>query len=166
MRRWLFFTLAVIVFLADQATKAWAVRTLAFDGDRTIIPGLFYLTRTTNTGGAFGLFPTATWLLAVTALIAVIGITYYAYRVRWPLPWLIGFGLALPLGGAAGNFLDRARLGHVVDFIGVYIGSYSFPIFNIADSAICIGVVLLAISFLRNPSPRPRVQEPSTTAGE
>lgn len=166
MRRWFFFTLAIVVFLADQATKAWAVRSLVYDGDHPIVPGFFYLTRTTNTGGAFGLFPTATLLLAVTALVAVVGIVYYAYRVRWPLPWLVGIGLALPLGGAAGNFLDRARLGHVVDFIGVYIGSYSFPIFNVADSAICVGVVLLAISFLRNSSSRSHAQEPSATAGE
>ena len=166
MRRWLFFAISIFVFLADQATKAWAVRALAFDGDHSIVPGVFYLTRTTNTGGAFGLFPSATWLLAVTALIAVIGITYYAFRVRWPLPWLVGLGLALPLGGAAGNFLDRVRLGHVVDFIGVYIGSYSFPIFNVADSAICVGVALLAISFLRSPSARPRAKEHSATAGE
>lgn len=166
MRRWLFFTLAVVVFLSDQATKDWAVRSLALDGDREIVPHLFYLTRTTNTGGAFGLFPTATWILALTAFIAVVGIIAYALRARWPLPWLVGIALALPLGGAAGNFLDRVRLGHVVDFIGVYIGTYSFPIFNVADSAICIGVALLAISFLRRSAVSAPLSEPSTTPTE
>src|SRR5579863_7020480 len=100
MRRPLFFTLAIIVFLSDQAAKAWAVRSLPADLSREIVPRVFYLTRTTNTGGAFGLFPTATWLLALTALAAVIGITVYALRARWPLPALTALALALPLGGA------------------------------------------------------------------
>lgn len=166
MRRSLFFTLALLVLIADQATKAWVRHSLVPDVNLDIVPHVFYFTRTTNTGGAFGLFPTATWLLAITALAAVVGITVYALKARWPLPWLTAVALALPLGGAAGNFLDRARLGHVVDFIGVYIGTYDFPIFNVADSAICIGVLLLAISFLRHPSPAHPRQEPSTTSIE
>ena|SRR5579884_3845780 len=149
MRRPLFFLLAIIVLLADQATKLWAMHHLVPDLSRTIIPRVFYLTRTTNTGGAFGLFPSATSLLALTALAAVVGIIIYAARTRWPLPAIVGVALALPLGGAAGNFLDRVRLGHVVDFLDVRFGDYSWPVFNVADSAICIGVVLLAYSFIR-----------------
>jgi signal peptidase II len=150
MARWVFFLLATAVFALDQATKHWAMNSLSDDYSVTIIPAVFYLTRTTNTGAAFGVLPHATLLLAFAALVAVLGIAAYALRTSWPIPALMGVALALPLGGAAGNFLDRIRLGRVIDFLDVRFGSYTWPIFNIADSAICIGVGLLVIAAFRS----------------
>ena len=77
-------------------------------------------------------------------------------RAKTPLPALLGVALALPLGGATGNLIDRVHLHHVVDFLALYAGPerrWQFPIFNLADSAICIGVGLLAIYYSRQPSP-------------
>ncbi|HEX5324205.1 MAG TPA: signal peptidase II, partial [Capsulimonadaceae bacterium] len=102
----------------------------------------------------------------ITALAAVIGIIAYAVRAHWPMAVLTGLALALPLGGAAGNFLDRVRLGHVVDFLDVRIGDYNWPIFNVADSAICVGVVLLACSFLRHSPQSKACQEQSVSTIE
>ena len=85
-------------------------------------------------------------------------IVVYTVRAPMPLPRLLGVALALPLGGALGNLLDRVRLGHVVDFLALYFGPHHtlpFPIFNLADSAICVGVGLLAIFYGRQPAPEP-----------
>ena len=84
----------------------------------------------------------------------------YSLRAEMPLPRLLGVALALPLGGAVGNLLDRVRLGHVVDFLALYFGphhSLPFPIFNLADSAICVGVGLLAVYYGRQPATEPAI---------
>ncbi len=93
------------------------------------------------------------WPLA--AAVAAAAIVIYSIRRRMPLPRLLGIALALPLGGALGNLLDRVRLGHVVDFLALYSGPHHtlpFPIFNLADSAICVGVGLLALYYGRQPA--------------
>ncbi len=156
------FLLAIFVLALDQLTKHWAVRAIALDSSIVLIPKFLYLTRTTNTGSAFGLFPTATVILAVASLAAAVAIIVYVWRHKDGMPLLTALGLALPLGGALGNFLDRSRLGYVVDFVDVRFGSYPFPVFNVADSAICIGVLLLAINYLKT-SNNVIVTEPSAT---
>jgi signal peptidase II len=150
MRRPVFFFLALMVFVLDQFTKRWVTQSLSEYSHIPLIPELLYLTQTTNTGAAFGVFQHGTVLLALAAFGAIASVLYYASKTHWPIPTLLGTGLALPLGGAFGNFLDRVRLGHVVDFIEVRLGSYTWPIFNIADSAICVGVALLALAALRS----------------
>jgi signal peptidase II len=152
MRRTSFFALAGCVVILDQLTKYWDVTSLSMYSNVQLIPGFLYFTRTVNSGAAFGILPHATYVLALTAFIAAVGIIAYAMRSSWPLPLWTGFGLALPLGGACGNFIDRVRLGHVVDFIEVLFGSYTFPIFNVADSSICIGVAILVMFALKSPS--------------
>jgi signal peptidase II len=143
------YVLAAFVFALDQVTKHWAVSHLALDTQSVpLIPRVLYFTRTSNTGSAFGLFPGSSQILALAALAAAIAISVYVARSRTLLPWMIGIALALPLGGALGNFLDRIRLSYVVDFIDLRIGTYQWPVFNVADSAICIGVALLAIVFV------------------
>jgi signal peptidase II len=159
MRRSSFFFLAALVLVADQITKRWVVNSLSFDTSKQLIAGFLYFTRTTNTGAAFGVLPHATVVLAVMAMAAVVGIIIYTVRCGFPLPVLKGIALALPLGGALGNFADRARLGYVVDFIEVRLGSYSWPIFNVADSAICIGVALLVLAALKTQAKTPVQQE-------
>jgi signal peptidase II len=146
----IFFTLAVAVFGLDQATKEWALRSLSPYRSVPLVPGFFQLTLTTNTGAAFGMMPAATPLLAVVALAAAIGIVTYILRQKSRLPLAMGFALALPLGGALGNFTDRAWRHFVVDFFDAYIGTHHWPIFNVADSAICVGVGILVVTLLKS----------------
>lgn len=152
MNRLALYILALAVLLADQASKAWVVAVSGRWPDQgwELIPGFFSLTYNVNTGGAFGILPHGTLLLAAAAAIAAAAIVIYSIRAPMPMPRLLGIALALPLGGALGNLLDRVQLGHVVDFLALYFGphhSLPFPIFNLADSAICIGVGLLALYY-------------------
>ena len=158
MNRFGLYFLALLVLLADQASKAWVLRAhWRWPGDdRVLVPGFFSLSYNVNTGGAFGILPHGTLLLALAAAIAAIAIVVYSIRAQSPLPRLLAVALALPLGGAVGNLLDRVRLGHVVDFLAAYAGpnrQWQFPIFNLADSAICVGVGLLALYYGRQPAP-------------
>lgn len=158
MSRWGLYVLALLVLLADQGSKAWVVAAHpAWPADGLeLIRGFFALDYSVNTGGAFGILPQGTLLLALAAGIAAAAILLYSLRARQPLPRLLAVALALPLGGAIGNLLDRVRLGHVVDFLAVYAGphrQWQFPVFNVADSAICIGVGLLALYYGRQPAP-------------
>ena len=152
------YSLALLVLLADQLSKTWivAVHWHWPEEGRELIPGFFALTFNVNTGGAFGILPHGTLLLAFAAAVAAVAIVVYSVRAPMPLPRLLGVALALPLGGALGNLLDRVRLHHVIDFLAVYAGpdrQWQFPIFNLADSAICIGVALLALYYGRQPAP-------------
>jgi signal peptidase II len=150
--------IALLVLLADQAAKAWvlAAHWRWPEDDRVLIPGFFSLSFNVNTGGAFGILPNGTLLLALAAAVAAVAIVVYTIRAKMPLPRMLGIALALPLGGALGNLLDRVRLGHVVDFLALYAGPdrrWPFPIFNVADMAICVGVGLLALYYGRQPGP-------------
>jgi signal peptidase II len=152
------YLIALLVLLADQLSKAWVVKTYWRwpDDGLELIPGFFGLTFNVNTGGAFGILPQGTLLLALAAAIAAVAIIVYSLRAPMPLPRLLGVALALPLGGAMGNLLDRVRLHHVVDFLALYAGphrQWQFPIFNLADTAICTGVGLLALYYGRQPTP-------------
>lgn len=160
MNRFGLYSIALLVFLADQVSKAWIVHAHWQwpEEGRELIPGFFALTFNINTGGAFGILPHGTLLLALAAAVAAVAIVVYSVRAELPLPLLLGIALALPLGGALGNLLDRVRLGYVVDFLAAYAGphrQWQFPIFNLADSAICVGVGLLALYYGRQPAPVP-----------
>jgi len=160
LSRIVLYTLALMVFVADQLSKAWIARESPFwpQEGREVIRGFFALTFSVNTGGAFGILPHGTQLLAAAAALAALAIIFYTLRAAMPLPRLLGFALALPLGGALGNLWDRVSLGHVIDFLAVYAGpnrEWQFPIFNLADSAICIGVGLLAVFYGKQPAQSP-----------
>lgn len=152
MNRFFVYGLALMIFAADQAAKIQIDRHLEINESRPYTP-FFSLTLVHNTGGAFGIFASGTWLLALASAAASVAIIAYTRRTHGPLPRLVGLGLALPLGGALGNLLDRVRLHYVVDFLDFHIGRHQWPVFNIADSAICIGVALLAIHFGRASEP-------------
>ncbi len=150
------FLTAGLVLLLDQATKAVVVERFTAATAIPVIPGLFRLVLVENTGMAFGILddsssPLAFWLLTLLST-AVLG--FVAYLV-WTHPAsqgprsLGGFGLAVILGGAAGNVVDRLARGKVIDFLDLYLGAYHWPAFNIADSAIVIGVALLLVDLLR-----------------
>lgn len=141
------------VFMVDQMTKAWAVRTLRFGGDKSIIDGFLNFTYAQNTGVAFSMLDShgdaGRWGLSIVAIIAGVLVLFYFWRVPRTNDRLLS-GLTLLLAGIAGNVTDRIRLGFVVDFIHVYYQDWSYPIFNVADIAVCIGAGLLVIDMFFN----------------
>jgi signal peptidase II len=144
--------LPVFVVALDQLTKALVRSRLPVHESVTVVPGLVDLTHVRNTGAAFGIlnaadFPFKTVVIAVIATAALVGVALYAAGLaRHQLAARIG--LALIIGGAIGNLVDRVTVGSVVDFIDVYWRSYHFWAFNVADSAITIGVVVMILDML------------------
>lgn len=139
-----FFLTALLVIAADQSSKI-GIRAYP-EGQSIFEAGFFRLTHVHNTGAAFGLFQGQSFQLTIVAIIGVIAILAYAFFFSRRFSFLenrLGkLALGLVLGGTAGNLVDRLRLGYVTDFIDVAI----WPTFNIADSAIVVGVILLAYS--------------------
>lgn len=135
------------IYLADQASKAWAVKALRFGEERVVIPGFFQFMYTENPGIAFGQLQEGgsfgRWFFVVLAVLAVIAVLYYFLRTPRSDDRMLG-ACALLLAGILGNLTDRVRLGYVVDFIVVHAGSYHWPTFNVADASITIGALLLA----------------------
>lgn len=148
MRRFLAIVAAIVLF--DQLTKLWVLNTFALYDSREIIPGFFSLTYLTNKGAAFGFLAdqTGVWrhyLFLVLGSAALVVIVIAWLRMQ-QIHWLYAVSLPLIGGGAIGNLIDRVRYGAVVDFLDVYIGTYHWPAFNVADSAICIGVTLFLVA--------------------
>jgi signal peptidase II len=146
--------LAAVVVL-DQATKLIVDRMMALHESHDVIDGFLRLTYVRNRGAAFGLLsdadlPFQAALFSVLSLGALAAIGLYAWRlpVQSRLPRL---ALALIMGGAVGNLIDRMRLGYVIDFVDAYLGPHHWPAFNVADSAITVGVVLLVLDMLLHP---------------
>jgi signal peptidase II len=158
--------IALVTLALDQLTK-WLVATQLELGESVYpIPALsrlFSLTYVTNTGAAFGLLKEASVVFAFVAILVITIIVLYVRRVPAD-QHLVRVALGLQLGGALGNLIDRLRLGHVVDFIDLKF----WPVFNVADSAIVIGVVLLAIAFWRQEqaAARPAEPNPSSSSGQ
>ncbi len=145
---------AFALYLADQASKAWAVRELRFGEARVVIRGFFQFAYTENPGIAFGQLQEggafARWFFVALAAAATIAVFYYFMRTPRNDDRVLG-ACALLLAGILGNLTDRARLGYVVDFIVMHVGDYHWPTFNVADASICIGAVLLMLDlFLGN----------------
>ena len=142
----------LVIGLIDQATKALIRAKLPLHESVTVIPGFFDLTHVRNTGAAFGMldntdFPYKPALMVVVALIALAAVASYALTL--PATQRIArLGLALILGGAVGNLIDRATMGYVVDFADVYFRGVHFWAFNVADSAITVGVVLMLLDVM------------------
>jgi signal peptidase II len=136
------------VYLADQASKAWAVKTLRFGEERVVVRGLLQFAYTENPGIAFGQLQDggsfARWFFVALAAAASIAVFYYFMRTPRNDDRVLG-ACALLLAGILGNLTDRVRLGYVVDFIVMHAGEYHWPTFNIADASICIGAVLLMV---------------------
>ncbi|MEB3321312.1 MAG: signal peptidase II [Synechococcaceae cyanobacterium] len=146
LRRWTTLSLAALVVAADQLSKLWAAGHLPEGVARPLLPGLLQLRRVANTGAAFSLFTGAPTLLAlVSAAVSAFLIGWVVLRP--PAGGWRAAGLALLLGGAAGNGIDRWRLGWVLDFLEFV--PIRFPVFNLADVAINAAVVCLAIDLLR-----------------
>ena len=145
------FQLAVagLMVVADQLTKLAIRREFELYDSTAIIPNLFSLTRIHNTGAAFGLLdgvdlPFKTALLAVVSVGALAGLVMFAVSLP-EIHRLARVGVDLEVGGAAGNLIDRLWLGYVVDFVDVYWRGWHFWAFNVADSAISIGMALIIL---------------------
>jgi signal peptidase II len=142
----------LLVVALDQLTK-WLVRVrVPLHDSVEVIPNLLAITHVRNTGAAFGFlngvdFPGKTLLIAVVAMVALIGVALYSGTLsnQQLLPRL---GMALIIGGAAGNLIDRIVIGSVVDFVDAYWGTFHFWAFNVADSAITVGVALMILDMI------------------
>jgi signal peptidase II len=139
----LLLALALLVVVLDQASKQLVTHILEGRAPVPVFGGLFQLDYTRNTGAAFSILPRGGWLFAVVAVGVVVGILIFYPRLQG-YGVLSGLAFGLILGGAAGNLIDRMRLGYVVDFIDFRW----FPVFNLADSAIVCGVGLLILTSL------------------
>ena len=150
-RSLLWLPVALVLIFFDQLTKAMIVEQLV-EYERINVLPIFDIVRFHNTGAAFSLFADASgwqnWFFTGVAVVVSAGIIWY----QWVLPRVgartLALGLALVLGGAIGNLVDRLNYGYVVDFLLVYYNEWSWPAFNVADSAICIGVALIIIDSL------------------
>ena len=143
-RWWLFLAVVTaLTIIADQVSKAYVVAHLGLHESWMPIKAIepvFRFTHVHNTGAAFGLFPQGGSIFLIIAVIVSVVIIYYYHQLP-DSAWLVRLALGLQLGGALGNVVDRVRLGYVVDFFNVEY----WPVFNVADSCIVIGVVLLAL---------------------
>ena len=152
---WILLVAATTTLIADQLTK-YLIRDSLAIGESWPREGFLRITHGTNTGTAFGLFPNQTLLLTIASVVAIGFIIYY-YRAHGGQTWLSGLNVGLLLGGALGNLIDRVVAGRVTDFIDVG----PWPIFNIADSAVVVGITLLIANMVLFESREPDVPDQS-----
>ena len=155
--RWLWLTLAIV--LLDRATKAWFESQTVEGWHRELIHNFIYLVHSRNPGIAFGVFAdspsTGMRILLIVGSAVIIGALAWLFVAGHSGGSLTAAGLALLLGGAAGNVTDRIAHGAVTDFFEVWFGSYHYPAFNVADSAITIGAILILLDVLFPPRVQP-----------
>ena len=148
----IFFVTAAVIILLDQITKHYIDSYMSVGDSFPVIQGLFNITHVRNPGAAFGIFSKSpeifrtVFLIAVTSAAMVL-ILYYI-RTNRERGGLLNLAMSLIFGGAIGNLIDRIRFGEVIDFLDFYIGSNHWPAYNVADSAISTGAVLLLLAMI------------------
>ncbi len=152
-RRRLEIGLPLLILVLDQLTKAMVRAWLPLHESVTVIPGFLDFTHVRNTGTAFGFlnavdFPGKTAVISLIATAALVAIAMYSLALAAHQIYA-RIGLALVSGGAAGNLLDRIFAGSVVDFVDAYFGTWHFWTFNVADSAITVGVIIMLLDMVR-----------------
>ena len=163
MKRVHYLILSAVVILLDLWTKHLVLKSIQLHEAVPVIPNFFQLVHVRNTGAAFGLGANASSklvpiLLNAGAIAVFCVVVVYALRTAVS-DKLLQTGLHLILGGAIGNLVDRFRFGYVVDFLDVYVGTHHWPAFNVADSAICIGIALLFLDMRKKPESESAVVE-------
>ncbi|EEL39001.1 Lipoprotein signal peptidase [Bacillus cereus Rock3-29] len=143
----IYYVIALFVIAIDQISKWLIVKNLELGMSIPIIDNVLYITSHRNRGAAWGILENKMWFFYIITVVFVVFIVMYMKKYA-KTDKLLGISLGLILGGAIGNFIDRVFRQEVVDFIHVYIFSYNYPVFNVADSALCIGVVLIIIQTL------------------
>ena len=136
--------LTLIFLLVDLVSKIIIDRYLVVDGSIKLVNNFIYITYVRNTGAAWSAFASKTFLVIIVSFLIISAIIIYLYKNK-PKNKLEKVAYAMILGGALGNFLNRVSCGYVIDFINIKIFKYDYPIFNIADTFIVIGVLLLVI---------------------
>ena len=161
----LFAVLAAVIVIADQVSKAWVDASFALVRGgispvppTSIIDGWLQIAKGYNDGAIFSLFGSSATVFAVGSLIAIAAILWYELTRGWGGPLLLTLALGLLLGGATGNLIDRVRIGHVIDFVDMGIGTWRWYTFNVADAAISTSIVLILLVSL---CPERRAGEPA-----
>ena len=166
VRRAAYLVLALAVLALDRWSKLWAAERLQFGPDVEVIPGLLRFVYAENAGIAFSFFnsgaQTTRWVLAAFSIGAACLVVWFALRTS-ANHWRLQVTFAFLLAGIVGNLIDRARTGRVIDFVDAYVGTHHWPTFNVADSAITVGAVLLALELFRR---QEDVQAEPGAAGE
>jgi signal peptidase II len=140
-----YYLISLVIIGVDQLTKWMIVRTMELGERIPIIENFFYITSHRNSGAAWGILQGQMTFFYIVTVIVVIGIIFYMQKYAKESK-LLAVSLSLILGGAIGNFIDRLLHQEVVDFLDFHIFGYNFPIFNVADSALTIGVILVIIA--------------------
>jgi len=143
--------MAALVAVADQVTKLLLTGWLALGESYRVIPGFFHLVNWRNTGAAWGMFQDSNWILAGVSVLTLVALVVFRRSLQLEQS---GHAIAVGLiaGGIVGNLVDRVRVGHVIDFLDFQIAGRHWPAFNIADSAICLGVALYILLGWRSES--------------
>lgn len=137
--------IALAIAISDQLTKQWIRMHFALGESRPVIDGLFDLTYVRNTGAAWGMFSKHSWALIVLSVVMLI--LMLSFRKSFLSDtWEHRVAYGLLIGGIVGNLFDRIRLGAVTDFLDFHMAGYHWPSFNVADSAICVGVFIYILS--------------------
>jgi signal peptidase II len=155
----MYFALAALLLVLDQLTKWWSSTTFPLNGEGRYIFLGFHLTYVRNTGAAFGIFQDGTLPLGILSALVSTAILLYLIMRGKSIPVLQRYALASIFAGAIGNMIDRFRLGYVIDFIHFNIPGFSFPVFNVADSCVVVGAILLILSSLFTPNQPKRVAQ-------
>lgn len=149
--------IAGVVIIADQFTKFIILRDVGLHAAIPVIPGFFHITHVQNPGGAFGFLANQSALVRGILFLAVstmaVGLVVWFYHKTPATHRWLAAGFALIFGGAIGNLIDRVRLGRVVDFLDFFIGRWHWPAFNVADSAITIGITIFVIHVIAGRMP-------------
>ena len=136
----------ILLLVADQITKVNAAANLAVNGDIKVWEGVLHFTYVENRGAAFGMMQGGKWFFLIVTAVAVIGLVWFLFKERKSMHFLMQFSICLLLSGAIGNLIDRVALGYVRDMI--YVAAINFPVFNVADMAVCVGCGLLILDVL------------------
>ncbi|MFC6294068.1 signal peptidase II [Lactiplantibacillus daoliensis] len=145
---WIYWALMFILVVIDQLIKSVVVRQIALGATKTVVPGLLSLTNLHNNGAAWSILQGKLWFFYLISIVALAVMGYLLWRLRTHR--LYEFGIVLMIAGTLGNFIDRLRIGYVVDMF--QLDFINFPIFNFADSCLTVGVILILIAVLRDDS--------------
>ncbi|KKD22134.1 signal peptidase II [Staphylococcus cohnii subsp. cohnii] len=141
--------ITIVILILDQITKFIITKTMQIGDSFEVIPNFLSITSHRNNGAAWGILSgKMAFFYIITVIILIILIVFFIKEAKHNL--LMQIAISLLFAGALGNFIDRVLNGEVVDFVDTYIFSYNFPIFNVADSSLTIGVVLVIIALLRD----------------
>ncbi|OQA82812.1 MAG: Lipoprotein signal peptidase [Lentisphaerae bacterium ADurb.Bin242] len=150
---WWALILGLLLVVLDQYSKYWVVKSIPFGSRVPVISGFFNLTYITNTGAAWGILSGRGWFLLLISILVMLSAIWFLRSLTdgWAERY---FAIFLVISGIVGNSIDRIFRGAVVDFLQFYVGKYVWPSFNVADSCICVGVILFILSTLFRPEHR------------